>query len=60
MPERMAKKKAVINPEKSDEECFKCVFIAALYSADIGNNPECKSNLQLMKTSITGKDLIFW
>ena len=56
----MVKKKAVINLKKNDEECFKGVFIAALYSADIGNNPECKSNLQLMKTSITGKDLIFW
>ena len=56
----MAKKKAVINPEKNDEECLKCVFIAALYSAGIRNNPECKSKLQLMKTSTTGKDLIFW
>ena len=56
----MVKKKAVINLKKNDEECFKGVFIAALYSADIGNNPECIYQLQLMKTSINGKDLIFW
>ena len=33
-------KKAVINPQNKDEECFKWAVIAALHHEEIKNNPE--------------------
>ena len=39
----IAKKKASINPQNDDEECFKWAVIAVL---EIGKNPQCLSNLR--------------
>ena len=46
LPEWIAKKKAVINPKNTDEECFKWAVIAALHHEEISNNPERISKLQ--------------
>ena len=42
----LAQKKAIINPQNEDEECFKWAVIAALRWTDIKFNPECISNLR--------------
>ena len=43
LPDCLAKKKAIINPQNDDEECFKWAVIAA---SVIGKNPQCVSNLR--------------
>ena len=40
------KKKAIINPQNDDEECFKWAVIAALEWTDIKSHPERVSNLR--------------
>jgi len=40
LPQWIAMKKAVINPQNKDEECFKWAVIAALHHEEINNNPE--------------------
>ena len=41
----LAKKKAIINPQNNDEECFKCAVIMALEFPNIKSHPERMSNL---------------
>ena len=41
----MARKKAITNPKKEDQECFKWAIIAASRWEEIGNNPERISEL---------------
>ena len=43
LPDWIAKKKAIINPQKDDEECFKWAIISA---SEIGKYPQCVSNLK--------------
>ena len=43
LPDWIAKKKAIINPQNNDEECFKWAVIAAL---EIGKNPQQVPNLK--------------
>ena len=43
LPDWIARKRAIINPQKDDEECFKWAVITAL---EIGKNPQCVSNLR--------------
>ena len=45
LPDWIAKKKSIINPQNDDEECFKWGVIAALDWPDIKFNPERISNL---------------
>ena len=40
LPDRLAGKKAIINPPINDEECFKWAVIAALRWTDIKSDPE--------------------
>ena len=40
LPEWLKNKKAVINPQNNDEECFKWAVIAALHHKDIKRHPE--------------------
>ena len=40
------KKKAIINPQNNDEECFKWVVITALEWTEINSHPERVSNLR--------------
>ena len=43
LPDWIEKKKAIINPQNDDEECFKWAIIAA---SEIGKNLQCMSNLR--------------
>ena len=45
LPDWLAKKKAIINPQNDDEECFKLAVITALKWTDIKFHPERVSNL---------------
>ena len=40
VPPWIASKKALINPQNTDEECFKWAVIASLHHQDIGKNPD--------------------
>ena len=42
----LARKKAIINPQNDDEECFEWVVIVALRWTDIKSHPERISNLR--------------
>ena len=46
LPNWSARRKAIINPQNDDEECFKWAVIAALEWSNIKFNPECMSNLR--------------
>ena len=46
LPDWLAKKKAIINPQNNDEECFKWAVIAALKWLDIMFHPQHMSNLR--------------
>ena len=59
LPEWIKSKKAVINPQNKDEECFKWAVIAALHHEVIKDNLERISLLSLKKNNIIGKDSIF-
>ena len=45
LPDWLARKKAIINPQNKDDECFKWAVIAVLEWSNIKFNPECISNL---------------
>ena len=40
LPDRLARKKAIINPINEDNECSKCAIIAALHHKEIKFHPE--------------------
>ena len=46
LPDWLARKKAIINPQNDDKECFKQAVITALKWTDIKSHPECVSNLR--------------
>ena len=46
LPDWIEKKKAIINPQNNDKECFKWAVIAALQWTDIKSHPERLSNLR--------------
>ena len=46
LPDWLARKKAIINPQNDDEECFKWAVITASKWMDIKFNPECMSNVR--------------
>ena len=46
LPDWVARKKVIINPQSEDEECFKWAVITALKWTDIKSNPEHISNLR--------------
>ena len=46
LPDWIVKKKAIINPQNDDEECFEWAVIAADNFKEIGRNPQCVSNLR--------------
>ena len=55
LPEWIKSKKAAINTQKEDEECFKWAVIEALHHAEVKHHPERIS----LKTNIIGRDLRF-
>ena len=46
LPEWLAKKKAVINPKNTDEECFKWAVLAALHHEEVDVHPERITKLE--------------
>ena len=46
LPDWIEKKKAIINPQNNDKECFKWASIAALEWTEINSHPERVSNLK--------------
>ena len=46
LPDWLARKKAIINPQNDDEKCFKWAVIAALRWTDLKAHPERISNLR--------------
>ena len=59
LPEWIKSKKAVINPQNKDEECFKWAVIAALHHEVIKDNLERISLLSLKKKQYNWKGLKF-
>ena len=46
LPDWLVRKKAIINPQNDDEECFKWAVITVLEWTDIKSHAECRSNLR--------------
>ena len=46
LPEWIGKKKAVINPKNTDDECFKWAVIAALHNEEIDRDPQRITKLE--------------
>ena len=59
LPERIKNKKAVINPQNKDEECFKWAVIGALHHEDIKQNPQRISLLRSYEKQYNWKGLEF-
>ena len=57
--EWLKSKKAVINPQNKDEECFKWAVIGALHHEEIKNNPERISLLKPYENQYNSKGLEF-
>ena len=53
LPANLAKKKAIINGEKRDNECLKWSLRAALFPPKDGKNSEDEENIQLSMVLIT-------
>ena len=58
-PEWLKSKKAVINPQNKDEECFKWAVIEALHQKDIKHHPERISLLRPYEKHSNWKGLEF-
>ena len=59
LPEWIKSKKAVINPQNKDEECFKWAVIEALHHEDIKHHPERISLLRPYENQYNWKGLEF-
>ena len=59
LQESIKNKKAVINPQNKDEECFKWAVIAALHHEEIKHNPERISLLRPYENQYNWKGLEF-
>ena len=59
LPDWLARKKAIINPQNNDEECFKWAVITALEQTDIKSHPECMSNLRKFTDNYNWSGLVF-
>ena len=65
LPDWLARKKAIINPQNDDEECYKWAVIAALRWGDIKSHPERISNLREFSNDydwslLTGCQVLLW
>ena len=59
LPEWMKSKKAVINSQNKDEECFKWAVIAALHHEEIKKDHQCISRLRAYEKQYNWKGLEF-
>ena len=59
LPEWIKSKKAVINPQNKDEECFKWAVITVLYHEEIKKDHQCPSRLRPYENQYNRKGLKF-
>ena len=59
LPEWLKRKKAMINPQNKDEECFKLGTIATLHREEIKHHPERISLLRSYENQYNWKGLEF-
>ena len=59
LPKWLADKKAIINPQNQDQECFKWAVIAASRWEQIGKNPQRVSNLKKYEMDFNWSGLKF-
>ena len=59
LPKWLKSKKAVINPQNKDEECFKWAVIGALHHKEIKKDHQHMSMLRRYENNITGKGSSF-
>ena len=59
LPDWIAQKKAIINPQNDDKECFKWSVIAASKWVDIKFHPECVSNVKRFENNYNWSGLEF-
>ena len=59
LPQWIKSKKAVINPQNKDEECFKWAVIAALHHEEIKKDHQCISRLRAYEKQYNWKGLEF-
>ena len=59
LPESIKGKKALLNPQNKDEECFKWAVIAALYHEEIKKDHQCISQLDPYENQYNWKGLEF-
>ena len=59
LPKWIKSKKAVINPQNKDEECFKWAVIAALHHEEIKKDHQCISRLRAYEKQYNWKGLEF-
>ena len=58
-PDWIVRKKAIVNPQNDDEECFKWAVIAAENFKEIGKKPQRLSNLRKFADDYDWSGLIF-
>ena len=59
LPESIKGKKALLNPQNKDEECFECAVIAALYHEEIKKDHQRVSKLEPYENQYNWKGLQF-
>ena len=59
LPDLLARKKAIINPQNNDEECFKWAVIAVENFNEISKNPQRLSNLRTLPDNYDWSGLKF-
>ena len=58
-PKQLKNKKATINPENNNDECFQCALTAALNYQNIKNNPERLSKIKSLIDQYNWKEINF-
>ena len=59
LPEFIQRKKAVINPQNEDSECFKWAVIASLHNSEIKRDPQRITNLKVFENDYDWSNLSF-
>ena len=59
LPKFIERRKAVINPQNQDNNCFKWSVIAALHNSEIKSHPECISYLRKFESMYDWSDICF-
>ena len=59
LPDKLARKGAIINPKNSDLLCFKWAIIATMKWRELGSNPQRVSKLMKLESELIGIELDF-